>query len=435
MGHVVCPYDNKHIVKQNRYARHIRTCPSRPEAHPCYGRSFIKTNCNSVASNQHSLLNSSPFARLDPFVLSRTPDLFQIFEQLIESAFAKQNDNPLISVYDAVDNTIPASFLSVEEFRGINTWTLGEKHGKQCCSIIQNLFNEKVLFRTASAADESLGPSVFTTIIEAGSGTGLLSAALALINPDEENRSRVANLTLPKNIVPTEKVPCKLSKLHRRVIYLVERERGYQSKYDRYVRASGEPCYRLPIDLRDFQLASLLEDELYGINPLIENYLQENGDGETQTILGKPLVGVNSIISIIGKHLCGGATDVTLRMAVENARVYSLGIALCCHAKSDGIEYCNPSFLSGLGIDRDTIRLMHRAVSWSLAFIGQHELTDMQHRQIRIGQQCRALLDLGRIMYLRDHGFQARIIKYAPAELTPERYLLCAHRPNGFDKE
>lgn len=388
-----------------------------------------------MASHSQLALKDAPFSEVELSTLSKTPHLFQAFERIVSSAFQRHKDNPLISMYDAVSCSPPISFLSMKEFRGISTWTLGEKHGKQCSSIIQNLFNEEILFPTALNADNALGSFVFTTIIEAGSGTGLLSAALALVNPDEENRSRIARLTPTKKVVPTEKVPFKLSKLHRRAIYLVERERGYQSKYDRYIRASGEPCYRLPIDLRDFQLAFLQADPVYGIHPLIETYLQENCDNGVLMSPDSLPANTHHIVSIIGKHLCGGATDVTLRMAVANVCVHSIGIALCCNAKSDGSEYCNPSFLLDLGMDCDTIRLMHRAVSWSLAFIHQSELSDIQCRQVCIGQQCRALLDLGRLLYLRSHGFQVKILRYAPIELTPECYLLCARRSNSLNKE
>jgi hypothetical protein len=39
---------------------------------------------------------------------------------------------------------------------------------------------------------------------------------------------------------------------------------------------------------------------------------------------------------------------------------------------------------------------------------------------------CKRLLDYGRLLYLRDLGFEARMIHYCPEDVTPENALLIA---------
>lgn len=76
-------------------------------------------------------------------------------------------------------------------------------------------------------------------------------------------------------------------------------------------------------------------------------------------------------IIAFGKHLCGGATDMTIRGIVRqnkitNARLKSEGIviALCCHHKCDWKTFVGKNFLLGYGIDKKAFSLIIRMVSW-----------------------------------------------------------------------
>ena len=47
----------------------------------------------------------------------------------------------------------------------------------------------------------------------------------------------------------------------------------------------------------------------------------------------------------------------------------------------------------------------------------------------RVGATCKAFLDAGRCVYLRELGFEAELVQYCSAEETPENRMLLAVKP------
>jgi tRNA:m4X modification enzyme len=45
-----------------------------------------------------------------------------------------------------------------------------------------------------------------------------------------------------------------------------------------------------------------------------------------------------------------------------------------------------------------------------------------------VGTQCKELLDVGRALYLRDRGFDVRLVRYVAPDISPENTLLLATR-------
>jgi hypothetical protein len=44
------------------------------------------------------------------------------------------------------------------------------------------------------------------------------------------------------------------------------------------------------------------------------------------------------------------------------------------------------------------------------------------------GTQCKEVLDVGRALYLRDRGFDVRLVRYVAPDISPENTLLLATR-------
>lgn len=129
---------------------------------------------------------------------------------------------------------------------------------------------------------------------------------------------------------------------------------------------------------------------------------------------------------VIGKHLCGAATDIVLRY---NARAF--GIALCCHAKSDGSLYCNPEYLANL-TQKVSLRRLHRLTCYQHCFGNSTELTEKQRSLKTLGFKIRQMLDVGRLLYLRGRGYVCGLVRYCGQSLTGEQWLLWA-RASGSD--
>ncbi|XP_055551076.1 tRNA:m(4)X modification enzyme TRM13 homolog [Wyeomyia smithii] len=160
------------------------------------------------------------------------------------------------------------------------------------------------------------------------------------------------------------------------------------------------------------------------------------------------LRGSDSVVGI-GKHLCGGATDLALRCLVKANRdanddgkdwqVKGFVFALCCHHRCDWGSYTGKSFLLNKGIDRNDFCLIARMVSWAVCGTGtsrerrkieldngvKYGLTRAQREEI--GRKCKRVLDLGRIEYLKANGFDSQLKKYAKSEITLENVCLIGH--------
>ena len=101
---------------------------------------------------------------------------------------------------------------------------------------------------------------------------------------------------------------------------LIDRD-ARRNKKDRYMRGLGFGIERYLMDIADFDIAKYL------------NHVK------TQTQDEKPVKFVG-----IAKHLCGGATDLTLT-SIKNLQsekaLEGLAIATCCHHACDTLTYVN----------------------------------------------------------------------------------------------
>ena len=158
-------------------------------------------------------------------------------------------------------------------------------------------------------------------------------------------------------------------------------------------------------------------------------------------------------VVVIAKHLCGSATDAGLRALCAPdgalaAWAAACCIAPCCHQKARPAAHCNRRFLAerGFGAD-DTERTRGGAVSErefrtltmlvqisraadARGFAGYKRsnfLRVLGFRRCReLGRLARRLLEEGRLRYLREHGWDARLVRYVDASVTPDNLAIIA---------
>ena len=168
-----------------------------------------------------------------------------------------------------------------------------------------------------------------------------------------------------------------------------------------------------------------------------------------------------------GKHLCGAATDLALRcihswfgtdagapVGTDAQKDFcAVAIALCCFHCCDWRSYTGKAWLQSLGFTRDDFPLLRSLTSWNTSnyplvsaadataasataagaspasdapssTAGDHGFTPSEKR--RLGMQARHILIAGRVLYLRQHGFDTRVVTYVPETISPENLLLLA---------
>lgn len=140
------------------------------------------------------------------------------------------------------------------------------------------------------------------------------------------------------------------------------------------------------------------------------------------------------------KHLCGAATDLTIRCLEQHQTVPngtdSLLIALCCHHRCTWRSYVGRVFFEDvLGLTREDFDMMVRMSSWATSGdpahsapsdVANNELTHEEKK--KWGWRCKRILDIGRVEYLKSLGYTAQFRYYVQPEVSLENILLVAHK-------
>ncbi|KAI3741724.1 hypothetical protein L1987_59398 [Smallanthus sonchifolius] len=265
-----------------------------------------------------------------------------------------------------------------------------EKHVIQQASILGNL--EKLGALESSSIGEQLHCSISSAdssdspaVVEFGAGRGYLTQMLA---------------------------DCyRVSK-----VFLIERK-AYKLKADRSLRQKESLILeRLRIDIEDLNLNAI------------------------EALQGLPYLA-------IGKHLCGPATDMTLRCCVGEgvAKSYlkGLSIATCCHHLCQWKHYINKGFFLNLGISKDDFHAITWFTSWAVDADHGSDIADTNMENVEnlsgvinmsareraaLGFMCKDIIDAGRLMWMREYGLESKLVKYVPSVISPENHLLIAKR-------
>jgi hypothetical protein len=153
----------------------------------------------------------------------------------------------------------------------------------------------------------------------------------------------------------------------------------------------------------------------------------------------------------ITKHLCGGATDgslIALCSPPLNNFVGACCLAPCCHQKMRRDQYCNMPFLQSFGfcqthVGKRAVQDVDFKTFGMLVTMSKHPGTELLAFEYKkstllkllgfewaseLGRQSRHLFEEGRAQYLRDHGFDAHLVRYCSREVTGDNIAIIARR-------
>ncbi|XP_052749861.1 tRNA:m(4)X modification enzyme TRM13 homolog isoform X2 [Galleria mellonella] len=192
-----------------------------------------------------------------------------------------------------------------------------------------------------------------------------------------------------------------------------------------------------------------------------------------------PLAAHATRLVALAKHLCGAATDYALRCVVnedeecereaggagagaggagggggggDGGRRRGLVVAACCHHRAHRASYVARAHLAELGVNDADLDIMLGIVSWATCGDGRsrdsrggrrddaHSNTNTQDSievkeqklsqewRERVGRRTKALLDWGRVLYLEEKGFDARLCYYVPTSVSLENMCIIAKK-------
>ncbi|KAI8984281.1 methyltransferase TRM13-domain-containing protein [Mycotypha africana] len=176
----------------------------------------------------------------------------------------------------------------------------------------------------------------------------------------------------------------------------------------------------------------------------------------------------NKKMIAMSKHLCGCATDISLKClmnyveeekAKQNSEpIAGIIIALCCHQICRYEMYPNQEYLKSIDMSKTEFERMCKMTSWGTCGSRdadkknslQSEQEEDEHannindeddntdvtanhysgRDIAerksIGLKCKRVLDIGRLKYLQSFGFDAQLVYYVDPETSLENCALIA---------
>ncbi|XP_058197413.1 uncharacterized protein LOC131313232 isoform X2 [Rhododendron vialii] len=421
---IACPIDPSHTVLEENLEGHLRRCPLLKHIQSLSLQPFYQKGINAGTNEEEEEENTVSLNNPSSGPLGSNSITSEMKRNAVYSMTSTQLSkliSKIQSVHASICKDIQDSF-KIPEACGvwINREVDGklpyqEKHVLQQASILGNLEEFGVLKNTdghMSRGDfPSDGPTVddacVPAVVEFGAGRGYLTQMLA-------------------DCYGIKKV------------FLVERK-SYKLKADRSLRQKDSLILeRLRIDIEDLNLNAV------------------------ESLQGIPYLAT-------GKHLCGPATDMTLRCCLAKkctqcnvaghragCNLRGLAIATCCHHLCQWKHYINKRYLSNLGITRQDFHAITWFTSWAvdadhssglpgsvdvvsdLQIIGMEEggkvglAVEDVLREIKaveravLGFMCKDVIDMGRLMWIKEHGLEAQLVKYVPYSISPENHLLIA---------
>ena len=186
-------------------------------------------------------------------------------------------------------------------------------------------------------------------------------------------------------------------------VVLLERERR-KFKFDRKHTDKAE-YVRVKIDISNFNLSKL--DTLFK-------------EPKKYEVVG------------LAKHLCGGATDLALFSLNNstNPNVISKGIVVapCCYHQCDIKAYVNIKFLLHIGLQPKEMQLLFATGMWGNTKEGVEIKDKLNLSKIVSGIKAKSIINYGRLLYLREKGWQVKLIEYVGRKITPENVIFIGSR-------
>ncbi|XP_010276530.1 PREDICTED: tRNA:m(4)X modification enzyme TRM13 homolog [Nelumbo nucifera] len=438
---IPCPLDPSHTVLQENLEAHVKRCPLLKQVQSLKLQPFYKRGINAgrdEEDKEDEEAEESTSKEFDNLLSSN-----KLLSGLSDNITSNMKRNAVYSM------STPAFTVLIRKIKSIHGLMCSDiqdscKMPEACGIWIKKEIDRKLPFQEKHVLQQA---SILGNISEFGL---LESPAAKVVVPEpREHLSCDKSSSRKDNEVPAvvefgagrAYLTQMLADCYGiKKVVLVERK-SYKLKADRSLRQKESlSLERLRIDIEDLDLNAV------------------------ESLKGIPYLA-------IGKHLCGPATDLTLRCCLSNqhnedkainssGHLRGLAIATCCHHLCQWKHYINKRYLSNLGITKEEFHAITWFTSWAVDADHGSDLSDAVDRGLHLcsieedcsvdaysgveeivrkmealeraalGLMCKEIIDMGRKIWMKEKGLETRLVKYVPSTISPENHLLVAKCSN-----
>ncbi|KAG2221569.1 hypothetical protein INT45_002583 [Circinella minor] len=388
---IPCPYDNSHTVYEKDLEIHMKTkCNSRPREPDVYHH--LNINCTIPLSIEELEFQKNIYSHKQ---MHAQPWITRV--QLSE--LSKQELTTLINKVKHIH--VPEIELSILKHHVTESKRQNlkqTKHLDQQSSLLGHMKKEGMLDNKEAC------------FIEFGAGKGELSGYLK--PAVEEINGEAAYILVDRKLV--------------------------RNKVDNTLLGQGSirsTVQRVTIDIKDLNLSKV-------------QAIMNKNDKKRKIIA-------------LSKHLCGSATDITLKCLMNYVKheqdngnkspISGIIIALCCHQLCRYEMYPNTTYLEENQFNKVDFARLCKMSSWAICGQRPQQENDQEDEHAtmtqededndqttghysgldhfdreKIGYQCKRVIDMGRVKYLEQFGFNVKLVYYVDSVTSLENCALIA---------
>jgi tRNA:m4X modification enzyme len=110
----------------------------------------------------------------------------------------------------------------------------------------------------------------------------------------------------------------------------------------------------------------------------------------------------------------------------SNSSKVGIVIAFCCHHRCEYSHYVGHEYLESEGFTSNEFPIISKIASWATCGIKQFDNKEDCCERESIGRKSKALLNWGRLEYLKSYGFNCRLVHYTDRDTTLENTCIIA---------
>jgi tRNA:m4X modification enzyme len=357
---IPCPIDPTHDIFSHNLKAHVKVCNTGKRYAVLHQQPYYCKDCNS-GSNLPTI-DSDTEVDVEVLVNKVRSCYGNVVKERVQEP-SEDSDLTLLVSEEEIVRTLSGTATAFEKLR----------HAQQDVRISREMESEGLLYSRRSAPDhEASDQCTVTTYVELGAGKGLLGLAVNTSFVSVANkmqRQRASSIRGQSDVK------------RRSRLVMVERM-GVKKKADKTLRECFQDSVefeRVRMDIRDCLLAKLpgmpgaQTTQTYQTNqtPSASTVLASGGDDAEKED------GAYHDTVLIAKHLCGLATDITLRSLASYAspnsqdepqlsrHVRGVSIATCCHHACSWQDYVGSDWLIAQGFTSAEFELMTHWSGWA----------------------------------------------------------------------